>query len=151
MSIDSKLASLGITLPEPTLPVAAFEPTVRSGNLIFVSGHIAKLDGKPLRGQLGRELTTLQGAAAARSVAIDLLGTLQAAIEDLDNISRILKLTVFVNSAPSFAEQHLVADGASKLLLEVFGEKGMHARAAVGVAQLPFGSCVEIDVIAELE
>jgi enamine deaminase RidA (YjgF/YER057c/UK114 family) len=124
---------------------------VRSGKLLFVSGHIAKIDGKPWVGQLGRELSTEQGKDAARRVAIDLLGTLHGALGDLEKVRRILKLLVLVNSDPSFTEQHLVANGASELLVEVFGDEGKHARAAFGVPQIPFGSCVEIDLVAEVE
>jgi len=151
MSIYKQLNDLNITLPELTPPVAAFVPYLRTGNLIFLSGHIAKIDGKPWVGQLGVDVTTGQGKKAARALAIDLLGTLGAAVGDLDQIKRIVKLMVLVNSAPTFTEQHLVANGASELLAEVFDEKGMHARSAVGVAQLPFGSCVEIELIAEVD
>ena len=151
MSVYEKLKALNITLPEVTQPVAAFVPFVRSGKLLFVSGHIAKIDGKPWVGQLGRELSTEQGKDAARRVAIDLLGTLHGALGDLEKVRRILKLLLLVNSDPSFTEQHLVANGASELLVEVFGDKGKHARAAFGVAQIPFGSCVEIDLVAEVE
>lgn len=151
MSIYKKLSDLNITLPELTPPVAAFVPYLRTGNLIFLSGHIAKIDGNPWVGQLGVDVTTTQGKKAARALAIDLLGTLNAAVGDLNQIKRIVKLMVLVNSAPTFTEQHLVANGASELLAEVFGEKGMHARSAIGVAQLPFGSCVEIELIAEVD
>ena len=151
MSVYEKLKALNISLPEVTQPVAAFVPFVRSGKLLFVSGHIAKIDGKPWVGQLGRELSTEQGKDAARRVAIDLLGTLHGALGDLEKVRRILKLVVLVNSDPSFTEQHLVANGASELLVEVFGDEGKHARAAFGVAQIPFGSCVEIDLVAEVE
>jgi enamine deaminase RidA (YjgF/YER057c/UK114 family) len=151
VSVYEKLKALNINLPEVTQPVAAFVPFVRSGKLLFVSGHIAKIDGKPWIGQLGRELSTEQGKDAARRVAIDLLGTLHGALGDLEKVRRILKLLVLVNSDPSFTEQHLVANGASELLVEVFGDKGKHARAAFGVAQIPFGSCVEIDLVAEVE
>ncbi len=151
MSIYKKLSDLNITLPELTPPVAAFVPYLRTGNLIFLSGHIAKIDGNPWVGQLGVDVTTAQGKKAARALAIDLLGTLDAAVGDLNQIKRIVKLMVLVNSAPTFTEQHLVANGASELLAEVFGEKGMHTRSAFGVAQVPFGSCVEIELIAEVD
>jgi enamine deaminase RidA (YjgF/YER057c/UK114 family) len=131
--------------------VSAFVPYLRTGNLIFLSGHIAKIDGNPWVGQLGVDVTTAQGKKAARALAIDLLGTLDAAVGDLNQIKRIVKLMVLVNSAPTFTEQHLVANGASELLAEVFDEKGMHARSAFGVAQVPFGSCVEIELIAEVD
>ena len=150
MSVYEKLDSLKITLPRLTPPVAAFAPFLRSGNLLFLSGHIAKNDGKPWVGQLGANLTTEQGKDAARAVAIDLMGTLHAAAGDLNQIKRIVKLMVLVNSTPAFTEQHLVANGASELFGEVFGDIGKHVRSAFGVAQVPFGSCVEIDLVAEL-
>lgn len=150
MSVYDNIEALNITLPELTPPVAAFVPFLCTGNLLFLSGHIAKIDGKPWVGQLGANLTTAQGKEAARAVAIDLMGTLQAAVGDLNQVKRIVKLMVLVNSAPSFTEQHLVANGASELLAQVFGDKGTHARSAFGAAQIPFGSCVEIDLIAEV-
>jgi enamine deaminase RidA (YjgF/YER057c/UK114 family) len=150
MSVYAKLSSLGIELPKTTAPVAAFVPAVRSGNLLFVSGHIARRDGRPWAGKLGLELTTEQGREAARAVAIDLLATLHAAAGGLDSVERIVKLLVLVNSDPTFVEQHLVANGASELLLEVFGARGAHARSAFGVAQVPLGSCVEIELVAEV-
>ena len=150
MTVYEKLQELEITLPELTAPVAAFLPFVRVGNLLFLSGHIAKMDGKPWVGQLGGDLTTEQGKDAARAVAIDLLGTLHGALGSLEMVERVVKLLVLVNSSNSFTEQHLVANGASELLVEVFGDKGKHARAAFGVAQIPFGSCVEIELVAEV-
>jgi len=150
VSVYEKLEALNITLPELTSPVAAFVPSLRTGNLLFLSGHIAKNGAKPWVGQLGENLTTEQGKTAARGVAIDLLGTLHAAVGDLNQIKRIVKLMVLVNSTPAFTEQHLVANGASELFGEVFGETGKHVRSAFGVAQIPFGSCVEIELVAEL-
>ncbi len=150
MLIYERLSALNITLPELTPPVAAFVPFLRTGNLLFLSGHIAKINGKPWVGQLGANLTTAQGKEAARGVAIDLLGTLHAAAGDLARIKRIAKLMVLVNSSPTFTEQHLVANGASELFEQTFGEVGQHARSAFGVAQVPFGSCVEIDLVAEV-
>src|ERR1700683_776530 len=150
MSVYEKLSALSITIPTPTSPVAAFAPFVRTGNQVFLSGHIAIKDGQPLRGQLGANVTTEQGKAAARAGEIDLIGTLHAAVGDLDEITRIVKLMVLVNSSPTYTEQHLVANGASEFFQEVFGERGAHARSAFGVAQIPFGSCVEIELIAEL-
>ena len=151
MSAYEKLTALNITLPPMAAPAAAYVPCVRTGNLAFTSGHIAKRDGKPWVGKLGAELTTEEGRAAARLIAIDLLGTLHASIGDLNRIRRIVKLLVLVNSAPTFTEQHLVANGASELFGAVFGESGLHARSAFGVAQIPLGSCVEIEVVAEVE
>jgi enamine deaminase RidA (YjgF/YER057c/UK114 family) len=151
MSVYEKLKSRNITLPNLDPPVAAFVPFVRAGNLVFISGHIAKKDGKPWVGKLGAELTTAEAKQAAQSIAIDLLATLQAAVGDLNKIRRIIKLLVLVNSTPTFTEQHLVANGASELFVEIFGaERGSHARSAFGIAQIPFGSCVEIELIAEL-
>ncbi len=149
MSVYEKLQSLGVALPVPATPVASFVPVVRTGNLVFLSGHIAKQAGKPLAGKLGEDFTTEQGQAAARSVAIELLATLNAAL-DLNTVKQIVKLMVLVNSTPAFTEQHLVANGASDLLCQVFGEAGKHTRSAFGVAQIPFGSCVEIELIAEV-
>ncbi|MFT3720243.1 RidA family protein [Pseudorhodoferax sp.] len=151
MSIHDKLQALGITLPPVAAPAAAYLPFVRTGNLVFLSGHIAKKDGKPWVGQFGRTLTTEDGKAAARAVAIDLLGTLQAATGDLARVKRIVKLMSLVNSTPDFTEQHLVTNGASELLGELFGPAGAHARSAFGVAQIPMGACVEIELIAEVE
>lgn len=148
MSVYHKLTALKIQLTPPTAPAAAYLPVVRTGNLIFVSGHIAKKSGAPWVGQLGAQMTTAQGKDAARSVAVDLISTLHAAIGDLNNITHIVKLMVLVNSAPGFVEQHLVANGASELLMEVFGPIGAHARSAFGVL-VPLGSCVEIEMIAE--
>lgn len=150
MPVYDRLRALSITLPAVATPAAAYVPFVRSGQQVFLSGHIAKREGKPWTGQLGVELGTDEGRKAARAVAIDLLGTLQAAIGDLNRVQRIVKLMVLVNSAPSFTEQHLVANGASELLGEVFGERGAHARSAFGVAQIPLGACVEIELIAEI-
>ncbi len=151
MSIQEKLKSLNITLPKLDPPAGAFAHFVRSGNLVFLSGHIAKKDGKPWTGKLGADLLTAEGKQAARSIAVDLLATLQAAVNDLDKIRRIVKLLVLVNSTPTFTEQHLVANGASELLVEIFGpERGSHARSAFGIAQIPLGACVEIELIAEL-
>jgi enamine deaminase RidA (YjgF/YER057c/UK114 family) len=152
MSVNEKLQKLGISLPAVSPAVAAFVPTVRTGNLVFVSGHIAQEGGKPWVGRLGESLTTADGKRAARGIAIELMATLQAAVGDLNRVSRIVKLMVLVNSAASFTEQHLVANGASELLLEVFGSTGgAHARSAFGVAQIPLGACVEIELIAELK
>ena len=151
MSIQDKLKSLGITLPPVSVPAAAYVPFVQTGNLVFLSGHIAKKDGKPWVGQLGANMTTEEGKQAARAIAIDLLGTLNAAIGDLDKVKRIVKVMSLVNSTGSFTEQHLVTNGASEFFAEVFGsEKGAHARSAFGVAQNPLGACVEIELIAEV-
>jgi enamine deaminase RidA (YjgF/YER057c/UK114 family) len=151
MSVYDRLNALKISLPNIEPPVAAFVPFVRAGNLLFVSGHIAKKEGKPWVGKLGENLLTSQGKEAARDIAIELLATLHAALGDLNKIKRIVKLLVLVNSAPTFTEQHLVANGASELLVEIFSEKGPHARSAFGVVQIPLGACVEIELVAEAE
>ena len=152
MSIQDRLTALGITLPPVAVPAAAYVPFVRTGPLVFLSGHIAKRDGKPLVGQLGLTMTTEEGRAAARAVAIDLLGTLQAAAGSLDRVARIVKVLSLVNSTATFTEQHLVTNGCSELLAEVLGpEVGAHARSAFGVAQIPMGACVEIELVAELK
>ena len=151
MTIDDKLKELGITLPAVATPAAAYVPFVQAGNLVFLSGHIARKDGKPVVGQLGKTMTTEEGKAAARGIAIELMGTLKAAAGgDLGRVKRIVKLLCLVNSAPGFTEHHLVANGGSELLGEVFGDLGKHARSAFGVAQIPLGACVEIELIAEL-
>ena len=151
MSIEQRLAELGITLPPVAIPAAAYVPFVRTGSLVFLSGHIAKRDGKPWVGQLGLTMTTEEGKAAARAIAIDLMGTLQAAVGDLSKVTRIVKVMSLVNSTPTFTEQHLVTNGCSELLGQVFGPQvGAHARSAFGVAQIPMGACVEIELIAEV-
>lgn len=151
MNVYDKLKELNITLPPVATPAAAYVPFVQTGNLVFLSGHIAKKDGKPWVGQLGKTMTTEEGQAAARAVAIDLMGTLHAAVGDLQRVKRIVKLMSLVNSTGDFTEHHLVTNGASELLGQVFGEKGTHARSAFGVAQIPLGACVEIELIAELD
>ena len=150
MSIYDKLAELNITLPPVATPAAAYVPFVQTGRLVFLSGHIAKKDGQVWVGQLGRTMNTGEGQAAARAVAVDLLGTLHAAVGDLNRVTRIVKLMSLVNSTGEFTEQHLVTNGASELIGQVFGSKGAHARSAFGVAQIPFGACVEIEMVVEL-
>ena len=150
MSVYDKLKELGITLPPVATPAAAYVPFVRTGNLVFLSGHIAKKDGKAWVGQLGKNMTTDEGKHAARAIAIDLMGTLHAAVGDLNKIKRIVKVMSLVNSTGDFTEQHLVTNGASELLGTVFGAAGQHARSAFGVAQIPQGACVEIELIAEV-
>ena len=152
MSVQARLDALGITLPPMAVPAAAYVPFVRSGDLLFISGHIARKDGRPWVGQLGLTMVTDEGRAAARAVAIDLLGTLQAGAGGLDKVARIVKVLSLVNSTATFTEHHLVTNGCSELLGEVFGpEIGAHARSAFGVAQLPMGACVEIELIAQLK
>lgn len=151
MTIAERLQALAISLPPLAVPAAAYVPFVRSGKLVFISGHIARKEGKPWVGQLGLTTSTEEGKAAARAIAIDLLGTLQAAVGDLSRVRRIVKVLSLVNSTPTFTEHHLVTNGCSELLMEVFGaDVGAHARSAFGVAQLPMGACVEIELIAEI-
>ena len=152
MTPEQRLQSLGIQLPPVSVPAAAYVPYVQTGSLVFVSGHIAKREGKPWVGQLGLTMATDEGKAAARAIAIDLMGTLSAACGgDLSRVKRIVKVLSLVNSTPTFTEHHLVTNGASELIGEVFGPQvGAHARSAFGVAQLPMGACVEIELIAEL-
>ena len=151
MSVYDKLQALHISLPAVSVPAAAYVPYVQTGNLVFLSGHIARKDGQVWAGQLGGSITTEEGKQAARAVAIDLLGTLQAACGgDLNRVQRIVKVMSLVNSTPTFTEQHIVTNGCSELLGEVFGDKGSHARSAFGVAQIPLGACVEIELIAEI-
>jgi enamine deaminase RidA (YjgF/YER057c/UK114 family) len=150
MSVYDKLKELQINLPAPITPAAAFLMTVKTGNLLFVSGHIARRDGKPWAGQLGAELATQEGKQAARNAAIDAIATMHHALGDLNKVQRIVKVLSLVNSTSRFTEQHMVANGASELLQEVFGEKGKHARSAIGVAQLPLGTCFEMELVAEV-
>ncbi len=150
MSVYKKLEELNIQLPPVAVPAAAYVPFVQTGNLVFLSGHIAKKNGKPWVGQLGKTMGTEEGQQAARAVAIDLMGTLHAAVGDLNKIKRIVKVMSLVNSTADFTEQHVVTNGCSELLGQVFGTAGAHARSAFGVAQIPLGACVEIELIAEL-
>ncbi|MGF6956548.1 RidA family protein [Paraburkholderia youngii] len=150
-NVYDKLKELGIELPAAGAPAAAYVMSAQSGNTVYLSGHIAKKDGKVWVGKLGTTLGTDEGKAAARSIAIDLLATLHAHVGDLNRVTRIVKLMSLVNSTLEFTEQHVVTNGASELIAEVFGERGKHARSAFGVAQIPLGACVEIELIAEVE
>ena len=148
--ISDRLKDLGIKLPPTVSPAAAYVMAVTSGSTVFVSGHIAKQAGKPWVGKLGLDMDTATGKAAARSIAIDLLSTLNAHLGSLDRVKRIVKLMGLVNSTPEFTEHHLVVNGCSELLGEIFGDAGKHARSAFGVAQIPLGACVEIEMIIEI-
>ena len=153
--VYQKLTALNITLPPLAIPAAAYVPFVQTGKLVFLSGHLAKKDGKVIVGQLGKNTSTEDGKAAARLIAIDLMGTLHAALastgKNLNDVTRIVKLMSLVNSTADFTEQHLVTNGASEVFGEVFGPTvGAHARSAFGVAQIPMGACVEIEMIAEI-
>jgi enamine deaminase RidA (YjgF/YER057c/UK114 family) len=152
MQVEARLKKLGIDLPAAITPVANYVPAVKTGNLIFLSGHgPVKEDGTLITGKVGADLTAEQGYETARRIAIGLLGTLKADIGDLDAIKRIVKLLGFVNCTAEFADQPSVINGASDLLVEVFGEKGKHARSAVGTNALPFNIAVEIEMIVEIE
>jgi enamine deaminase RidA (YjgF/YER057c/UK114 family) len=147
MSIDAKLAELGLSLPEPAAPVAAYVPVVVTGGLAYVSGQVSIVDGHLLRGRLGEDLGLEQGVMAARACGMMILAQLKAALGSLDRVERVVKLGAFVNSAPHFTDQPQVANGASELMVAVFGEAGKHARSAVGVPVLPLGVAVEVDAI----
>lgn len=150
-TIEQKLAELGITLPTPVAPLANYVPTVRTGNLLFVSGQVS-IDGagKLSTGKLGAGLDIDTGRAAARLCAINLLAQTKAAIGDLEKIVRVVKLVGFVNSAPDFVDHPKVMNGCSDLFVEVLGDKGRHARSAVGIAALPFDAAVEVEAIIEV-
>lgn len=151
MSVYEKLKALNIELPVVAAPAAAYVMFAQTGNTVFLSGHIAKRDDAVWVGQLGKNIETAEGKLAARAIAIDLIATLQTACGgDLGRVKRIVKVMSLVNSTPDFTEQHLVTNGASELFVEVFGDAGKHARSAFGVAQIPMGACVEIELIAEL-
>ena len=148
MSIDQRLAELGISLPEPAAPVAAYVPAIEIGGLLHISGQISFAeDGSLIKGRLGDDVELDGGIAAARRCGIMLLAQMKAALGSLDRVERVVKLGVFVNSDPAFIDQPKVANGASELMQDVFGEAGRHARSAVGVAVLPLGVAVEVDAI----
>jgi len=152
MSIDNRLAELGITLPKPAAPVASYVPAVESGGLLHISGQISVAeDGNLILGRLGEDMNLERGIEAARRCGIMLLAQIEAALGSLDRVERIVKLGAFVNSAPNFTDQPKVANGASELMQEVFGEAGRHARSAVGVAVLPLGVAVEVDAIVAVK
>ena len=148
---EAKLKELGITLPEPPKPVANYVNGVRTGNLIFLAGKGPKrADGREITGKLGREISIEEGYEAARLTAINQLSVLKAMLGDLNKVKRIVKVLGMVNSDPSFVEQPAVINGFSDLMVEVFGDRGRHARAAVGMASLPRGQAVEIEMIVEV-
>jgi enamine deaminase RidA (YjgF/YER057c/UK114 family) len=150
--VEARLASLGIALPAAPNPVANYVPSVLAGNLLFISGQISKAaDGSVTKGQLGAGLSIAAGSAAARLCALNLLAQAKAAVGELDRIAHVVKLTGFVNASPEFTDHPQVMNGASDLMVEVFGDKGRHARAAVGVSSLPMGCAVEVDAILLIE
>ncbi len=149
-TIEKRLADLGIALPVAAAPAANYVPFMRSGNLVFTAGQLPLTDGKlAASGLLGRDLDTAAGKEAAKLCAVNVLAQAKAALGGLENIRRIVKITVFVASAPDFTEQHLVANGASDLLVAVLGDAGKHARSAVGTASLPLNAAVEVEAILE--
>ncbi|MET8984055.1 RidA family protein [Nonomuraea wenchangensis] len=151
MTPEEKLTELGLTLPEVVKPVAAYVPAVRTGNLVYTSGQVPIVDGKPAgTGKLGAEVSLEQGYEMARICALNALAALKAEVGDLSKIVRVVKVVVFVASEPSFTDQPKVGNGASDLLGEVLGEAGKHARSAVGVAALPLNVPVEVELIAEV-
>lgn len=149
--VEERLNQLGITLPSASSPAAAYVMSRQTGNTVYLSGHIAKKDGQVWVGKLGLNMTTDEGKAAARSIAIDLMATLKTHLGNLDRVKKLVKVVSLVNSTQEFTEHHLVTNGCSELLFEVFGENGRHARSAFGVAQIPLGACVEIELVAEVE
>jgi len=151
MSIAERLAELDIELPQAAAPVAVYVPVVVTGNLAHVSGQLPFVDGKLVTGRLGEDVALEAGQAAARACALMILAQLQAALGSLDRVERIVKLGAFVNSAANFTDQPKVANGASELMAEVFGEAGKHARSAVGVPVLPLGAAVEVDAIVAIK
>lgn len=152
MTPEEALAKLGLHLPQPVKPVAAYVPTVRSGNLVFVAGQIPMVDGKLAKaGQLGKDVTLEEGAALARTCALNCLAAVKAEVGDLSKVKRVVRVGAFVASADAFTDQPKVANGASELLVQVFGDKGRHARAAVGVNVLPLGAPVEVEMLVEVE
>ena len=151
MTPEENLASLGITLPPVATPIANYVPSVRTGNLLFVSGNGPSDDLPNRTGKLGADLTVEQGYAVARDVGIKLIASIQDAVGDLSRVKRIVKLLGMVNSAPDFGDQPAVINGCSDLLVEVFGDAGKHARSAVGMGALPGDIAVEIELIAEVE
>lgn len=152
MSIEARLLELGITIPQAAKPVAAYVPAVRTGNLIFVSGQLPMVAGElKCKGILGRDVDVAQGYDAARICAINCLAAIKTVEPDLNRIKRIVKVTGFVNSVPESGDQPKVINGASELLQSVFGDKGIHARAAIGMSGLPLGAAVEVEMIVEVE
>lgn len=147
MTIETKLADLGISLPEPAAPVAAYVPVVVAGGLAHVSGQLPFIDGKLVTGRLGEDVSLEDGYAAARACGLMILAQLKAAIGSLDKVERVVKLGGFVNSTGSFTDQPKVVNGASELMAQVFDAAGKHARSAVGVPVLPLGAAVEVDAI----
>jgi enamine deaminase RidA (YjgF/YER057c/UK114 family) len=149
---EERLEQLGVGLPSPAVPVAAYVPCVRTGNLVYVSGQLPLVDGKPSHlGRLGDQVGLEDGVTAARTCAVNVMAALKAELGELARVRRVVKLTGFVASTPDFTDQPKVVNGASELFGQVFGDAGRHARAAVGVAALPLGAPVEVEAIVEVE
>jgi enamine deaminase RidA (YjgF/YER057c/UK114 family) len=150
MNVYQSLEREGLALPPATQPVGSFAMAIQTGDLVFVSGHIAKRDGAVWQGRLGVDMATSDGQQAAHAVGLDILATLDAFLGNLNRVTRVVRLECLVNSSADFTEQHLVANGCSDLMKRVFGESGLHARAAYGVAAVPLGSCVEITAMVQV-
>jgi enamine deaminase RidA (YjgF/YER057c/UK114 family) len=146
-SVSERLATLGISLPPPTAPVGSYAGARRHGDLLHLSGHIARRDGAVVTGRVGEEVTTEAARALAREIAIALIATAGEGAGGVDRLGGVVKVTAFVRGASGFTEQSQVANGASDLFVEVFGEHGRHARSAIGVAELPLGTCLEIEAV----
>ncbi len=149
--IEKRLAELGLAIPSPVAPVANYVPFVISGRELFISGQVSMGAGGLIKGRLGADMAIEAGADAAKACAVNLIAQMKAALGDLDRVRRIVKLTCFVNCAPEFTDQPKVANGASDLMVAVFGDAGRHARAAVGAPSLPLGAAVEVDAIVEID
>jgi len=151
MEIEKKMRGLGLELPEVPKPVASYVPAVRSGNYVYTSGQVPFVKGELMhRGKLGGDLTIEQGYECARVTALNCLAAVKSVIDDLDRVKQIVRVTGFINSAPGFTDQPKVLNGASDLLVEIFGERGKHSRLAIGTSELPLGAPLEIDMVVEI-
>jgi enamine deaminase RidA (YjgF/YER057c/UK114 family) len=151
MEIEKKMRGLGLELPEVPKPVASYVPAVRSGNYVYTSGQVPFVKGELMhKGKLGGDLTIEQGYECARATAMNCLAAVKSVIDDLDRVKRIVRVTGFINSAPGFTDQPKVLNGASDLLVEIFGERGKHSRLAIGTSELPLGAPLEIDMVVEI-
>jgi len=152
LSIETRLAELGVVIPQAAKPVAAYVPAVRTGNLVFISGQLPTINGElQYRGTLGHDIDVAQGTAAARLCAINGLAALRTVVSDLNRVTRIVKITGFVSCTQEFTQQSKVVNGASELLQAIFGERGTHARSSIGMSSLPLGAAVEIEMVVEVE
>ena len=148
---EERLSALGLVLPKPAAPVAAYVPTVEANGMLYVSGQVSSQNGELMAGRLGEDRDLAYGVRAARACGLMVLAQIRAALGSLDRVERVVKLNIFVNSDPRFTDQPKVGNGASELMVEIFGEAGKHARAAVGVPTLPMGAAVEVDAIVALK